>query len=259
MTIQSHWWQTYFSTLYGKLYRGPLAEDLLTEDEVETLEGVFNGATGPVLDLGCGFGRHLAPLRKAGVPVLGIDWSQDLLLNAGARLKRYLARGDLRALPARSNSAAGAFMMFNTFGYFAERDNETVLGEVARVLRPGAPLVMDLPNRAGMREAVAQMPAAMRVEDDAEIIESWWIDEENKRVESQGSWRVAKAEQTWSLSIRLYTPVELTRMLRKAGFAGDVEIRFLEDLVDLGTDEPVPAPSGSHWRQSSGMAVLARR
>jgi SAM-dependent methyltransferase len=36
---------------------------------------ILAGLTGPVLDIGCGPGRHVAALREAGVPALGLDLS----------------------------------------------------------------------------------------------------------------------------------------------------------------------------------------
>jgi SAM-dependent methyltransferase len=36
---------------------------------------ILDGVTGPVLDIGCGPGRHVAALRAAGVDALGVDLS----------------------------------------------------------------------------------------------------------------------------------------------------------------------------------------
>jgi SAM-dependent methyltransferase len=63
---------------------------------------------GPVLDLGCGSGRLLAPLLQDGHGVVGLDLSAAMLARAARRVARLgraragravLLRADLRALP----------------------------------------------------------------------------------------------------------------------------------------------------------------
>src|SRR3954468_4836667 len=63
---------------------------------------------GPVLDLGCGTGRLMLPLLRAGHIVVGIDRAPAMRARAAARIDRLAARvrrralllrGDLRALP----------------------------------------------------------------------------------------------------------------------------------------------------------------
>ena len=63
---------------------------------------------GPVLDLGCGSGRVLAPLLRDGHDVVGLDLSPAMLARAARRVARLgraragravLLRADLRALP----------------------------------------------------------------------------------------------------------------------------------------------------------------
>jgi SAM-dependent methyltransferase len=65
---------------------------------------------GPILDLGCGTGRLMAPLLGDGHVVVGIDHAPAMLaaaasrvarLPAAARRRALLARGDLRTLAAK--------------------------------------------------------------------------------------------------------------------------------------------------------------
>ena len=67
---------------------------------------------GPVLDLGCGTGRLLAPLARDGQRVVGVDLSPTMLAGAAARVRRLprtaarrclLVKADLRALPIRGH------------------------------------------------------------------------------------------------------------------------------------------------------------
>lgn len=245
--------------MYGDLYQGPLAPELSTAEEVETLARLFADAQGPVLDVGCGHGRHLAGLRKSGVDCIGIDYSMELLALTPKRARKSLIRGKMQTLPFRSASLSGAYMLFNTFGYFADDENAATLLELARTLRKGATLVLDIPARAGMKRAVAELPSSMRCQDDVSIIESWTIDDSEKRLLARGRWDVKGEKQDWEMSLRLYTPAEIRRLLKKAGFGGEIEVRPLEDFEILGSDEAPPGDGDSLWRSTTNMVVRAVR
>lgn len=119
------------------------------------------------LELGCGTGRLLMPLARAGVPMVGIDRSTDMLARARERSRRLsrvrrprLLRGDIRTLPF-SRSCFGAVMA--PYGLFQsllrESDLAMLLDEVRRVLRPGGlfgiDLVPDLPKWHEYNEQVS--------------------------------------------------------------------------------------------------------
>lgn len=114
-------------------------------------------AGGPVLELGCGTGRISLPLGRAGVTVIGIDRSEQMLARAHARVRRaklgravHLVRGDIRHLPVRS----GLAMVLAPYGVLQsllrERDLAETLRAVHDVLQPGGvfglELVADLPS-----------------------------------------------------------------------------------------------------------------
>ena len=92
-----------------------------------------------VLDVPCGNGRHLHALTAVGYEVTGVD-------NDPALDPPVLA--DLRDLDALPTGYDAAINMWQSFGYFDERENARVLGSLARRLRPGGRLVLDLHNRA---------------------------------------------------------------------------------------------------------------
>jgi SAM-dependent methyltransferase len=105
-----------------------------------------------VLDLCCGQGRHAVELARRGFEVTGADLSGYLLGLARdaaqqARVEVRFHRGDMRELPWEEEFDA-VIVMFTAFGYFdSEEDNEKVLREVRKALRPGGRLLLDLPNR----------------------------------------------------------------------------------------------------------------
>jgi SAM-dependent methyltransferase len=61
----------------------PLARWLGHPDAAE--EAVLRRARGPVLDIGCGAGRHVLALQRRGIGVLGVDVSPDAVRLARSR------------------------------------------------------------------------------------------------------------------------------------------------------------------------------
>src|SRR5450432_1002644 len=64
---------------------------------------------GPVLDLGCGTGRLLAPLLADGHAVVGVDHAPAMLARAAARVARLSASRRRRALLVRADLRRLAF------------------------------------------------------------------------------------------------------------------------------------------------------
>ena len=121
---------------------------------------------GRVLELGCGTGRITVPLARAGVDIVGIDRSAEMLARGHTRLRRarqraQLVRGDIRALPFRGRP--GLRLVMAPYGILQsltrERDLAATLASVARVLGRGAlfgiDLVPDLPRWRSTRGARA--------------------------------------------------------------------------------------------------------
>jgi SAM-dependent methyltransferase len=97
-------------TLEGSEYAGERAvyyDCLATgvEGDVAFYVGEARSAGSPVLELGCGTGRILIPTAEAGVEVVGLDASPDMLAIARNKLERLpahvhkrvqLREGDMR-------------------------------------------------------------------------------------------------------------------------------------------------------------------
>ncbi len=91
-----------------------------------------------VLDVPCGNGRHLRTLAALGYDVLGVD--NDPTVSPQVRC-------DLRELDALPAGFDAVINMWASFGYFDSKTNEHVLASLARRLRSGGRLVLDLFNR----------------------------------------------------------------------------------------------------------------
>ena len=112
-------------------------------------------AGGPVLELGCGTGRVAIALARAGIDVVGVDFSPRMLEAAGRNVDSVgalpgsvtLVEGDMRCLePER---VAGPFRLvlipFRGFlSLLTVPDQVSTLENVKRHLAPGGELVIDL-------------------------------------------------------------------------------------------------------------------
>jgi ubiquinone/menaquinone biosynthesis C-methylase UbiE len=94
-----------------------------------------------ILDLGCGAGRHLVYLAKAGFKVDGMDFSERGLSHASDWLSREgvgatLTRADMTALPYANNCFDTLISVHVIFHNPLAQVRQS-LKEIYRVLRPG--------------------------------------------------------------------------------------------------------------------------
>ncbi len=187
---------------------------------------------GRVLELGCGTGRVTFPLARAGVAIVGVDRSAEMLARAERRRRRarcrqtvHLVRGDIRHLPFPPHSFPLVIAPYGILqSLLREGDLAATLEAVARVLaqrgRFGLELVADLPS---WNEYSRRVSLRGRRANGAHIslIESVRQDRarkltvfEQEFVERAGR-RVARRHVT--LSFRTLTVRQMTRRLEKAG------------------------------------------
>jgi SAM-dependent methyltransferase len=166
-----------------------------------------------VLDAPCGAGRIAFPLAQAGLQVTGGDRMETFLRRARARFRRpglegRFLRRDLREIDF-DNEFDAVINWGGSFGYFSDEENLEVLRRYARALKPGGRLLLDQPNRERMLRHFLPV-------DESEIvtIRNRW-DPQRQRVESV--WRVNETGEEYAASIRLHTPAQMRRMLRKVG------------------------------------------
>lgn len=119
---------------------------------------------GRVLELGCGTGRVSLPLVRAGVKLVGVDRSEQMLARAARRVRRLrpaagksrrpklpLLRADIRALPFADRAFSAVIAPYGILqSLTSDRDLNATLDAVARVVKPGGvfglDLVPDVPN-----------------------------------------------------------------------------------------------------------------
>ncbi|MBN2492607.1 MAG: class I SAM-dependent methyltransferase [Planctomycetes bacterium] len=216
------WYVRSFGRDYLELYRHRDREEArqAVALAVEELALVPSAA---VLDLGCGAGRHLEALRDRGFAPVGLDLSRVLLCEAKRRgAAPGLVRGDMRWLPFVDGVFDAVLSFFTSFGYFADdSENQAVLREVRRVLRPGGGFLLDFLNRDhvlrhGPRDTrevrggcVIHQARRVDPERDA-ILKTITITPRSGRPGEVRSYRE---------SVRLYSPAALTSLADEAGLA----------------------------------------
>jgi SAM-dependent methyltransferase len=128
--------------------------------DVNFWTGVARRAGGRALELGSGTGRLTVPLRRAGIPVVGVDRSMAMLARVRPRAWRgrgpvpAVARGDITALPFGD---ASFDLVLAPYGMVQSLLSDVLLArtlrEAARVLVPGGTIGIDLvPDVPAWRE-----------------------------------------------------------------------------------------------------------
>jgi len=212
-------------SFFGELYlrsTQPFLSPEITAREVAYLERCFTGLAlpGPVVDLGCGHGRHAAPLNTSGAlagRVVGMELDTYSLSHRAPGFPAV--QGDLRALPFQSGSLAGAYAWYSTLFAFSEMEHRVILREVARCLRPGALLVLHTVPCERLSEqpdAVFQrtLPDGSLLEEESHYDPDTGTDHGRRRLTLPDG-RVLSGVYT----IRYYPLAELAQLLESTGLA----------------------------------------
>src|SRR5512139_258198 len=241
------WYETIFDERYPELF-GPLEQD--PEEEVAQIVGLIPIPPGAsVADLGCGRGRHAIPLSRRGYRVTGVDLSDKMLRLARERAEREGAAVEWVREDMREFLRPGGFdvflSLFSSFGFFGDEENQKVLDNVGRSLKPGGTLLLDLRNSQkglageGDLEETVMVPAGrlnMRVRFDRATGRAR---AEHELVRPDGI-RISSA-----FDVRIYSEEELTRMIGRAG---------MRVVAVHGSLDGAPFAAGAER-----MVVIARR
>jgi SAM-dependent methyltransferase len=131
---------TPLSTSYDRVaaeYTARIADELAGKPMDRALLRAFAeqvGTLGPVCDLGCGPGHIAAFLASAGVAVVGIDLSAEMIAQASQRYPKLTFRqGDIRALPF-PDATFGGMTAFYSIIHLAPSELVPAFQEWRRVL-----------------------------------------------------------------------------------------------------------------------------
>jgi len=146
------WWQYIFDETYLISDARSVCCPETTSAEVDMVEETLGlNFVDQILDLCGGQGRHAIELLKRGYKnVTVVDYSQVLLrvgLKSAARVGCGVSfcRGDARELGLADSIFDAVLVMGNSFGYFEDdSQNQRILEEIYRLLKPGGKLLLDL-------------------------------------------------------------------------------------------------------------------
>jgi len=154
--VDENWWMSIFDAMYLKTDARSVCDDHLTCQEVDFLEKCLGMRRNwRIVDLCGGQGRHALELARRGFPYIVVfDYSNYLLsVGKGHAVKETLPtsfiRGDARHMGLREGSFDLIMIMGSSFGYFVhEQENNKILSESFRLLRPEGIILLDLPDRS---------------------------------------------------------------------------------------------------------------
>ena len=202
-----------------------------------------------LLDAACGQGRHSHLLAEAGFHVDGVDLSPTLLARARARGTRPMLeyhRIDMRQLPPSwTNHFDGVLNLFTSFGFFVDpADDQRVLGEFGRVLKPGAVLLWHGGSRDGVMARFLERDW-WETSDGTLHVQERRFDPLSGILTVESRWQGPKTAGAREHRIRLYTPTRLAELCAEAGL-------IVEAAYDSWRDRPLT-------RLSSEMLLVARK
>jgi SAM-dependent methyltransferase len=212
-------------------------------DDIGFWRAMAAAADGPALELGCGTGRVLLPLARAGFEVTGLDFSAAMLQRCRARIEAEpsevrervrLVEADMTAFEV-GRRFASIICPFAGFQQLRTVDQQLACLERCRAhLLPQGRLVLDLPNpdpapAEYAREGPADLEATQQVVDwtDGRRIR-WWMsvigyDRSLQCNECEVTYEIVEAggatrRMTESISLRYTFRYELEHLLVRAGF-----------------------------------------
>ncbi len=212
----------FFGPGYLKEYADTLPQER-TFKEVDFLEKILTLQKGmKILDCPCGHGRHSVELARRGYNVTGQDLNGFFLEEAkraavSAGVSVHWNKGDMRKIPLE-NEFDIALNLFTSLGYLESDDeDQKVLDAIAKTMKQGGKFVLDVINR----DRVVQNYISnywMKHSDGSILLTEAKFDhvtgrnnERRTRIDVDGN------REDFLLPLRMYTVVELVKMLCKAG------------------------------------------
>ncbi len=221
-----------YSPLWFETFLHTVPEDQ-TDAEVAFLVRQLPVSLFPrVLYVCCGAGRHAVRLARAGYRVTGLDQDSGVLSSAETvdpENPRYVA-GDMRDLGGVQGPFDAAMLLWQSFGYFAPEENDTVLSAVASELRGGGRLVLDLYHREffAAHQGTGTLERAGR-----KVVETKSM--EGRRLSVHLDYG---GGETDSFSWELFTPKELDERASRLGFHLVAACSGFDETIPPSPDRP---------------------
>ena len=168
-----------------------------------------------MLDLACGKGRHSVQLQKMGFRVVGVDLSANSIAAAKKHENAdlHFLRDDMRHFDLGMQFDC-IVNLFTSFGYFSDPlDNELVLANVKRHLKPNGLFVMDFFNEQKVRSTL--VPHMEKVLDGVRFELSKRIEDGfvKKHIRIYADTQVLDFEE----KVQMLAPDQINQWIEKAG------------------------------------------
>lgn len=238
------WWEKFFDSNWKRLGFDSIAREETSKETDFLVKALELKPQDKVLDMACGVGRHSLELARRGFKhVTGLDFTQayvkEAILKASQeKLEVEFVQGDMKDLPFADESLDAVYNFYTSFGYFeGERDNEKVIKEASRVLKPAGRFLLDVVNRDWV---VRNFQTRGWSEYNGEyLLEEREFDLATSRNNCNWTYFTKDGTTKHELSLRMYSLHELVAMFARAG---------LEFKAAWGTLDREPL-SLSHQRQ----------
>lgn len=246
------WWEALFQIQEYATYATFAAT--LTRTEVDFLEQALHLDThSTILDLACGGGRHLLELARRGYHVEGIELAMPVVEHVAQQIAAEQVNARILHRDMRDLAGLGpydvAFIMNSSFGFWSDDEHQQLLHSIADVLVPGGLLLLQCINPY---QIAAYMQNYRR---GWHVVGAGYVLRESQFRPQQGCIHTVyrylepggRVIEHPGERIRLYTYLELTTMLRRAGLQ---PISVFGDAVLPA----MPFDEASQWQ-----VVVARR
>lgn len=212
--------EAFWQDMQAKVYGPDQAASASTEAEL-AMRLVGHQPPARVLDLCCGNGRHAIALACAGYSVTGVDLSATYLslalqdaISVGVDIEWM--RGDIRNF-VRPQVFDVAMILWNAFGYFeSEAEHLATLTGVAQSLRPGGTLIIQTHGRESTSRKFT--PKDWFEIGDTFVLDQRWIEGDWSRMHTRYVLLGPEGRREYKMSCQLWSPPELKRLLKSAGF-----------------------------------------
>jgi len=219
-----------------------------------------------VLDLCCGPGRCSIALAKRGFSVTGVDRTAHLLNKARAKaraahVKIEWVQEDMRDF-VRPDSFSLVLIMFTSFGYFDDRQEDmVVLENMLMSLRPGGACLIEVLGKERLAK-ILQPTTSTLLADGTMLVERHEIFDDWTRIRNE--WIVIRNGRAKSFKFHhtIYSGLELRERMERAGFTavtlhgnleGDGYGPHAERLIAIGR-KPISKRLEKHPSAASGNA-----
>lgn len=215
-------YKTYFGPEYLTTGKSAQLTTERTRTEIDHLIKLLNlKGKERILDIGCGWGRHVLELARRGYDVTGIDQSETMIAKARELMRTEGLKTEFIVQEMEDIACTDtydlAIAMFGSFGYSRNDDvHLSILTSLHRALRPSGRLCLEQWNR----DRYIQLDGQQQTHEHkgTAIVEDHTFDQKTGRMNILRRYVTGGNAHDFRVSFRLFTVDELRNLLVSAGF-----------------------------------------